>query len=232
MPTSIEKISGASFDAEQSVTVAGSTLSMAEAEHRLLEYAARHGETLRWYDYGGDPDAGIRPSDGIALEDLGRLALIDTELTGRDAAALLGEITRGVDWGIIGRDERLEDAVYGGELQHRMREMWSQVRRPNIANAKVSKLLHMKRPHMFPILDKQVRQLYWERAREVGAEYPMPAGQHVQRLFLEAIRQDVVASSDALDQLRAGFAGETGPAGWLAGLTTLRVFDILAWRPA
>ena len=233
MAASIGKTAGQiSAGADASITLGSATILMPEAEQRLRAYAVRHGATLRWYDYGGHPEAGVRPSDGITIEDIGRLALIDGDLTGTDAAALLGKVAAEVDWSVVGPEERFEDSVYGGDLQLRMRDLWSQLRWPNIAHAKISKLLHMKRPHTFPILDKQVRNIYWDRAREVGAEYPMPPGQHVQRLYNEAIRQDVVASSDALEQLRARFAGEPDPVGWLAGLTTVRIFDILAWRPA
>ncbi len=103
-----------------------------------------------------------------------------------------------------------------------------------VGPAIASKLLHLKRPAFFPLLDSVLRALY----RSVGekayqsSDYWRTARPRWRQLLWAAIRADVVDSGNvaALTEVRAELSGsgEEG-ARQIAGLTDVRLLDMLAW---
>jgi len=90
--------------------------------------------------------------------------------------------------------------------------------------AKSTKLLAMKRPALFPVIDERVVRLYRvAAAQQAGVSYPTSA----------AIRVDVCDPSTglALGTLRASLLEDGSPkARRLAQLTGLRLRDIVLWQ--
>ena len=93
---------------------------------------------------------------------------------------------------------------------------------------KISKVLHIKRPKLFPILDTEVRACYKQAARRAAKNYPKRG---YKAMHWAAIRNDLIANrqSGGLAELRDAFAGEP-PLKDYSGLTDLRLLDILTWR--
>lgn len=87
----------------------------------------------------------------------------------------------------------------------------------------LAKILHRKRPHMIPLYDQFVRQVY------VGVGRPVAnvSARSWQQFFTElatAMQADLRSETRQWDGL-AALAPESGPS-----LSRLRVLDILAWR--
>jgi hypothetical protein len=98
--------------------------------------------------------------------------------------------------------------------------------------AKVHKVLHIKRPCFYPVLDQLVRRLYRAQARAWVSQLPdARPGDSV--TFWAAIREDLIHSgnSSAIAQQRKALrtASPTLP---MADLPALRLFDIVAWDTA
>ena len=93
-----------------------------------------------------------------------------------------------------------------------------------VSFAKISKVLHLKQPSLFPILDSHVARAY------------APAGWR-RRTWL-AVRKDLLAArtSGALDELRGRIRSyksadkaKQQQVRLMDGLTDLRILDILVW---
>lgn len=98
--------------------------------------------------------------------------------------------------------------------------------------AKISKVLHLKRPGLFPILDSKVMAVYRTQARAAAALYPHRGRR---ALFWAAIRDDLCANLDsgALPLFRSRLAqSETEHVRRIAGLTDVRLLDLLTWAIA
>jgi hypothetical protein len=101
--------------------------------------------------------------------------------------------------------------------------------------AKVHKALHPKRPALFPILDQYLKALYEPLARDwlsplsylgdlTAADSPP---------YWAAIRRDLIHGRGTLEHARAELAADHDPAiASMAGLTRLRLLDIIAWTLA
>ena len=101
-----------------------------------------------------------------------------------------------------------------------------------IGPAKIHKVLHVKRPQFYPVLDRLVRRLYRVQARTWINQIPdTRRGDSV--TFWAVIRDDLIDrdNNSALqihrDALRT--APQTAP---MADLPFLRLLDIVAWETA
>jgi hypothetical protein len=84
-------------------------LELGEATLLVETYARQHAATIRYYDFGGEIEGEVRPSKGpISLSDIGRLTLLNAELTGADVARLL--MTTEVQWSSVAPTARSQDA--------------------------------------------------------------------------------------------------------------------------
>jgi hypothetical protein len=93
---------------------------------------------------------------------------------------------------------------------------------------KISKVLHIKRPTLFPILDKEVRDCYEVAARRAAKKSPERG---FKKMFWAAIREDLITNrqSGSLAVLRDALASRPELRVY-TGLTDLRLLDILTWR--
>ncbi|MCU1456153.1 MAG: hypothetical protein JWL73_245 [Actinomycetia bacterium] len=185
----------------------------------LTAYAEDYGSTIEHYDLAGSAASEVAPSTGpISLSDLGRMVFISARLSGDDAAAL---ISHTIDWSGIEPEARLEDADPDASdgLYAAMSRVWAQCTAiSGIKRAKASKLLHLKRPFAFPILDRDVRGTYKNRISGSGGVW-------------RPVREDLIAGREALEGLRRDLATSDEQLHRNAArLPTIRLLDILAWK--
>jgi hypothetical protein len=160
---------------------------------------------------GSDPNR-------VTLEDLGRIMVIGADLRAMDIPWLL-EVEAEKELAAIPVDARLEDAEPGSDLFEAalaLDEKFSGHR--GFGHAKKSKLLHLKRPYLFPVTDSFIRMTYGSAT--AGAE------------FLKAVRDDLVNPANVRDfkllQVRLIAEPATSAARLLGEVPTLRLLDILA----
>lgn len=104
-----------------------------------------------------------------------------------------------------------------------------------VSFAKISKVLHLKQPSLFPILDSHIARSYAAAAKMLRTEYPHFGWRR--RTWL-AVRHDLLTAraSGALDELRLRLRSyesdditKQQEVRLLDGLTDLRLLDILDW---
>jgi hypothetical protein len=190
-----------------------------DAFRRLCHYAETNPAVLRYYDGlpGPLPIGGPDP-DKVTLEDLARTMVIGSDLKANDIPWLL-EVDAEKEFQAIRASARLEDAVPGGELFEAAAALDAKFSgHRGFGQAKKSKLLHLKRPFLFPISDSYIRVAYSNAT--IGAD------------FLAAVHRDLVDAGNAREfgKLEARLAREaTGSAAkLLAKAPRLRLLDILA----
>jgi hypothetical protein len=139
-------------------------------------------------------------------------------------------------WQVISIDAVLADAdprMHGGLYDHRLElfDHFMQGRPAGVAYGKISKVLHAKRPGLFPVLDNYLRVLYRVKAR-LAAEQHNVGRNAVRYAFWAAIRDDVINPDNvtALQNLRYRLKAHTDPiVQRVAGLTDVRLLDIVSW---
>jgi hypothetical protein len=190
-----------------------------EAIAQLRLYAETNGAVLKYYDgLPGLTHIGGSDPDRITLEDLARTMVIGSDLKALDIPWLL-EVEAEKEFVAIPVDARLEDAAPGSalfEAANALDEKFSGHR--GFGQAKKSKLLHLKRPYLFPVSDSFIRMTYSSAA--AGAD------------FLAAVHRDLVNPANVRDfkllQVRLIAEPATSAARLLADAPTLRLLDILA----
>jgi hypothetical protein len=169
--------------------------------------------------------AGLSAYDGVDVTDIGRL--IGSQMVGMaqsEAAALIAG-SPGAPWHKVPIDARLEEAAPGTPLFAAAMELYDYFQAiAGIGPAKATKLLAMKRPALFAVIDSRVVELYVvAAAQQVGVSHQTTA----------AVREDVSspATRAALDALRAALLTNGTPKALrLAQLTGLRLRDIVLWQ--
>lgn len=211
-------------DQTAEITIASDVVTLEQA---LASIAAYPRSTLLYFDRGSDEDR-------TTIEDIGQLTLIGSALRGGDAAALLSaDMTQVL--APIPRGAHLIDADPGlrGGLYDLAEKAYAEVTEPSgISHAKASKLLHLKRPHLFPILDSQVRLRYDDAATNAAALYPERG---YTRMYWAAIRHDLIGGRGFLTVLRhellkGADAGDQHQ-GRAAAVSDVRLLDLITWRP-
>jgi hypothetical protein len=202
---------------------------------RLLNYARNYPDTIRFYDLAGDPDGspgasgGAEPVNEVTLADIGRMVVIDAELRAEDVGKLL-HVDAAEAFEAVPPAARLEQCVPGSDLYTAATVLFEkyQFRRGrNIGPAKRSKLLHIKRPWLVPILDERVWHMYRSRAQRCAKILGQDDGSW------EVVREDLCDGADDLAWLARQLSSDDDPdVRRLARLTTLRLLDILAWTSA
>jgi hypothetical protein len=200
------------------VRVGDEVVALRDARDLVMAYARDYAATILYFDSAGDPDGEVEPSDDVSLADLGRLTVINADLNGQDAARLL---SLSLAWRNVAPTARLEDADPDEPdgLYSAMSAMWAEVRGVRgIGPTKASKLLHIKRPFAFPLLDRDVRKTYKRRYAQSHD-------------FWGELRADLLDGADELDTIASDLNAAHDANLRRAGrLPHLRVLDILAWK--
>lgn len=214
--------------ATATLPVADHQLALAEVVEHVTGFPTG---TVRWYDFGGESDRPPNAVNAVTLLDLGRMAAMNPDLTGHDAVALLERKVDVADWKAVPLTADLSDAdpaQQGGlfDAMNKLYKSFSTIH--NVKDAKTSKLLHLKRPQLYPILDDQVKLLYLARAQTEAAR-PEIAWRGYRTTYWGAIRRDLLAwrEAQAFDPLREQLRerGRTQH----ALLSDVRLLDITAW---
>lgn len=141
-------------------------------------------------------------------------------------------------WELIDPQERLGDAdpsVEGG-LYDKAKDLWSFFVRNaghGVGVAKIAKVLHLMRPHFFPILDSEVKRRYRQAARQAAGKLneTRPDQAPVRYAYWTAVRSDLLASEDGLEALRLRLLtdDEESVRTWVKYVSDVRMLDVLAW---
>ena len=122
------------------------------------------------------------------------------------------------------------DPHVSGELYDRAEALYDHFRTAaprHVGVAKISKVLHLKRPGLFPILDSKVMAFYRHHASAAAAQYHHRGRR---KMFWAAIRDDVCTNLDngALPLfLRRLAQSETEQVRRIASLPDVRLLDLL-----
>jgi hypothetical protein len=190
-----------------------------EAIAQLRLYSETNGAVLQYYDgLPGLTCVGGSDPVQVTLEDLARTMVIGADLRAMDIPWLL-EVDAEKEFAAIPVDARLEDATPGSDLflaAMALDEKFTGHR--GFGHAKKSKLLHLKRPYLYPVTDSFIRMTYGTAS--AGSE------------FLTAVHRDLVNPANIRDfkllQVRLIAEPPTSAARLLAEVPTLRLLDILA----
>ena len=199
-------------------------------------YARLYAGTIRGYDLRRPEDPNVLTPDEAWCS-----RIIGSRMTRSERDELVRRAAEpGCPWGDVRADADLADAdpvAAGGDFDHAADLYWyftSPDRIRGVRVAKLHKVLHVKRPGLYPILDKQVRNLYQVHAMPwVGELARLPVTIKDSPPYWAAIRDDLVFNGPQLRAYRqelSASADET--AVLLAQLTNLRLQDIVAWHVA
>jgi hypothetical protein len=172
------------------------------------------------YDFGG-----TSAPDGVDAADIGRM--VGSRMVGLNAheAAELIQQGSSAPWHGVPIDARLEDATPGSPLYDSAMTLFDHFQAiSGVKAAKATKLLVMKRPSLFPVIDDRVTALYKAAAAsQVGASHRTIA----------SIRHDVCQPTTIkalADLRRALLVNGNLKALRLAQLTGLRLRDVVLWQ--
>ena len=213
------------------ITVAGRTIGNPLAA--VTGYLKEHPGTVTHYDF----IAGTSGEVTAELIKATRMPWMASRISAREEAWFI-ERARSAPWGLVAPHALLQDAdaAQPGGLYDAASALWDHfwTERPKgVATAKISKVLYLMRPALFPILDRRLRSFYdpaaKAAARDVASRRPEFAA--CKRMTWEAVRRDLLSNQAALRELRGALgdidcalASEVS-----AKLSDLRLLDILAW---
>jgi hypothetical protein len=213
------------------ITVAGRTVG--NPLGAITEYLKKHSGTIRHYDF----IAGTNNEVTAELIRATRMPWMASRISAREEFWFI-EHARSAPWGLVAPDAALQDADAArvGELYDAASALWDHFwseRPKGIATAKISKVLYLMRPALFPILDRRLKAFYnaasKAAARDVASRRPEFAA--CKRMTWEAVRRDLLSNQAALRELRGALgdidcalASEAS-----AKISDLRFLDMLAW---
>jgi hypothetical protein len=199
-------------------------------------YGRLYGGTIHGYDLRqpGDPNV-------LTADEAWRSRVIGSRMTGRERDEL---VRRGAEpdcpWGEVGADADLADAdpaTTGGDFDHAASLYWYFTYPDRIRGVRVAKLhkvLHIKRPGLYPILDNRVRNLYRDQAAQwIGELARLRVTIKDSPPYWAAVRTDLAFNAPQLGVYRQELSASIDDVTVLmAQLTNLRLQDIVAWHVA
>lgn len=212
---------------EQALTVAGHVRSIKDALGVLEQYPRK---TPAAFDYMGAGEPGK-----LTTHEVVRTRKISSRISNKEVKYFL-EASETAPW--IGAAADLANAAPDGDLFAAMTDLYwhfAEGAPKGVSFAKISKVLHLKQPSLFPILDSHVARAYAPAAKMLRKDYPQLGWRR--RTWL-AVRQDLVAArtSGALVELRSRIRSYVSAdlkkqqeIRLMDGLTDLRILDILVW---
>ena len=213
------------------ITVAGHVVR--DPADAIADYLERYGGTVTHYDFR----AGTFPQIDHDLIRATRSPWMGSRISMKEAAWLIDRGTT-APWAAIPLDARLKDAdpLAIDGLYDRAALLWEhfwEARPGGVSTAKISKVIYLMRPGLFPILDSYLTRFY--RSAAVVAAVDMgqrrPSLARFSTFYWEAIRRDIAASQAALLALRRVLPATGGPLAEQAAdrLSDLRLLDMLAF---
>lgn len=206
------------------LTIAGVRLSLADAIDRAVRYPLK---TPKRYDYPGAGDPLV-----LTVSEIARTRAVSSRISNKEGAWFVDRYATAPRVA-ASADLRDADPAEVDGLYAEMTAFYNHFRRDaprRVAGAKISKVLHLKRPDLFPILDSRLVRVYRDQAKQHAGIYP---SLDYKRMFWAAIRADLVSTTEsgALAQVRTALASHKAEhARKLADVSDLRLLDILTWR--
>jgi hypothetical protein len=198
-------------------------------------YAENHRTTIRDYDLPGPGSPGE-----LTAEEAWRSRIIGSRLTyaerdqvvDRAADAPWAGVSAGAD--LADADPATPGGPFAAAASLYWRFTWPE-RIHGVRAAKVHKILHVKRPALYPILDGSLSALY----RPFASDWLKPLS-YLGELttddsppYWASFRADLVRNYDELQNYRTQLAREGDQTVCLmAKLTRLRLLDVIAWMVA
>jgi hypothetical protein len=214
-------------ETEQTLTVAGQVRTLDEALAVLERYPRK---TPAAFDY---PGAG--EPEKLTTQEVIRTRKISSRISNKEVTYFV-ETSATAPW--ISAAADLGNADPDGTLFAAMTELYwhfAQSSPKGVSFAKISKVLHLKQPGLFPILDSHIARSYSPAAKMLRTDFPHFGWRR--RTWL-AIRNDLLTarSSGALNELRHRLrsyeshdVNKQHEFRLLDGLTDLRLMDVLVW---
>lgn len=213
------------------ITVAGRTVG--NPLGAITEYLKKHPGTVTHYDF----IAGTSGEVTAELIRATRMPWMASRISGREETWFI-EHARSAPWGLVAPDAVLQDAdaARAGGLYDAASALWDHFwseRPKGIATAKISKVLYLMRPTLFPILDRRLSSFYAAAAKVVARDIASlrPEFAACKRMTWEAVRRDLLSNQAALRELRDALgdidcvlASEAS-----TKISDLRFLDMLAW---
>jgi len=203
--------------------VGGASAPMTDARifvHRYLNTPSEHWAYPAYDGYPGGPTSEITEQDlfGPALLNAGLRSLRSYD----EFLEQLPELNIRLKW--IDYDASLADAEFDIEPVVEVIGLLDDFRLYDVSLTKLSKVVHRKRPSVFPLYDDHLRRCY-----QVIDAAPVPpvkgrSWRDFARLWLSAVHRDLVDQLEAWAEL-----AQLTPAGGPM-ITQLRALDIVGWR--
>ena len=192
---------------------------------------SRRTRTLHGYDLAGTGDPAI-----LTASEVERTRIIASRISRKECVRLVNRAAE-APWAFVAVDADLADADpsrRGGLFDQAAALYWhfTTPHEAGLGPAKIHKVLHVKRPSVYPVLDRLIRRLYRAQARAWVGQLPdVRPGESV--TFWAAIRADLIDpdnnSAMSLHRETLRSAPRIAP---MADLPALRLLDILAWETA
>jgi hypothetical protein len=198
-------------------------------------YARSYPRTIREYDFGAPGDPNL-----LTGAEAWRSRIINSRLSRSECDQVVSRALS-APWDSVPVWADLAHAdpgEPGGLFVDAARLYWSFTwpeRITGVSVAKVHKILHLKRPGLYPILDKRVKSLYRPSAAEWAPRLGHRGGATLADSppYWAAFRDDLARNRDALHTFRAQMAeNKDEVVRTMAKLTCLRLQDIIAWMVA
>jgi hypothetical protein len=206
---------------EQSIVIAGKPVGLDVALERLERYPSR---TPTIYDYPAPGGPSV-----VTADEIRRTRAVSSRISHVEGDWFIRHAST-APWTPPEGDLRDADPGESGGLYDMMLNLYEHFEGAapeGVRMAKISKVLHLKRPKQFPILDSRLARAYSEAAAREAATYPSRANS---RMYWAAIRSDLKRGTDGLHELRTRMSAhpETRVRG-LRAVSDLRLLDMLTW---
>lgn len=224
----LEAVGGADYRQRMSystpIVIAGRQRSIAECVAELRQYP---GRTIIRYDLPGPGDPTTLTRDEVA-----RTRAVYSRISEQQLVWFVERATS-APWPPTDADLRHAEPNFRNGLYDQLEAFYRHFENgapSRVARSKISKVLHIKRPAAFPILDSKVTDVYLTHAERAVERYPRL--KYRKAAYWVAIRDDLITNTEsgALAELRAalGNAGTLGAN--LHLITDLRLLDMLTWH--
>lgn len=206
------------------IVIAGRERSITECVDELRNYP---GRTITRYDLPGPGDPTTLTRDEVA-----RTHAVYSRISEKQLIWFLERATS-APWPPTDADLRRAEPNIRGGLYDQLEAFYRHFENdaPSLVKrSKISKVLHIKRPAAFPILDSKVTNVYQRNAEQAVDRYPRL--KYEKAAYWVAIRDDLITNteSEALAQLRAELGNEGTLGASLNRITDLRLLDMLTWH--
>ena len=219
--------------AVQSPAIAVAGQVVRNPAHAIVEYLERHGGTVTHYDF----QAATFDQINLDLVRATRSPWMGSRISAQQAAWIIDRGTT-APWAAIPLDAQLKEAdpLAVDGLYDRASVLWEHfwdARPANVSTAKISKVLYLMRPGLFPILDSYLIRFYRASARAAAIDVGQNRASlgRFRTLYWEAIRRDILDNEAGLQVLRQVLAATGAPLPEQAArrLSDLRLLDMLVW---